>query len=457
MPPERRSHPILGTLRGQPSINDRVLSYRGTKYVEIIERWADSKLLSHQLSEPEYDATNFGPQCPQHASAQGFDVSLVADVELPANLPPYDEFECLNLVVTVPARVHEGARLPVMVWVHGYSPSDINPRGTQLRRNREAFSMHGRQLLAAVRNADIEPIVARSVEIGKPMIGVAINYRIGIFGFLVSEEMGIQGNFGPAMCFSMGQVTAVGESAGGISISTLLVAGEGPFFSKAIIISGDPTLRKPRRTPWHNQMYAKNLKMLGLECSSPKERRVRILRTMPSEELVSRLAMAQYWYAVIDGKFLKDEVHLGKPGAGITPWVNKVGGTVFKTTVLDNPTVFDRLQSAADKLFDEQEKYKLLAQYVLTPVHDESTRRSGLMELLSDLRFYLPTIKVAEGWPEGWPEGKCHTYHFHQLNPIVGAFFNRASHELDVAFVLQNFNKHFPDKVVKSAQRVSDI
>lgn len=60
-------------------------------------------------------------------------------------------------------------------------------------------------------------------------------------------------------------------------------------------------------------MYMENMKVLGLENLTIQER-VRTLRSMPADDLVARLPMAQHWCAVIDGEFLAEDVDLGLLG-----------------------------------------------------------------------------------------------------------------------------------------------
>lgn len=111
------THPILGRLRGISS-SEETTQYRNIKYANIPGRWKDSVLLS-QKNRVEFDATKFGPSCPQHPVGFPFDLSLVGNVELEREKEAEigDEFECLNLVVTVPSNGNvEKGLLPVMVW-----------------------------------------------------------------------------------------------------------------------------------------------------------------------------------------------------------------------------------------------------------------------------------------------------------------------------------------------------
>ncbi|KAF8150884.1 alpha/beta-hydrolase [Crassisporium funariophilum] len=99
------------------------------------------------------DASTFGNACPQPASS-----SLGA---------PIGE-DCLFLNVWRPQNLKSNAKLPVLFWIHGgafTSNSGSNP------------------------GADPTEIIQRSVEVGKPIIVVATNYRVNTFGFLSSASM----------------------------------------------------------------------------------------------------------------------------------------------------------------------------------------------------------------------------------------------------------------------------
>lgn len=174
---------------------------------------------------------------------------------------------------------------------------------------------------------DLQKFIARSVEIGKPIIGVSINYRVGILGFLASEELGATGNYGykdQVLAFRWikkhirgfggdpENVTAAGESAGGISLSTLLCAeiGDEALFDRVMIMSGEATLRKPRNMRWHEELYVDQLRFLGLE-GARRDERVKKLRNWDAEELCQRLPLAQHFCAWVDGKWLKEDVTLG--------------------------------------------------------------------------------------------------------------------------------------------------
>ncbi|KAF1959036.1 alpha/beta-hydrolase [Byssothecium circinans] len=464
-------HPTLRcALRGRSSIS--VVQFRNLKYASIPGRWKDS-ILNEKLnvdSEGLFNATNFGPSCPHKRGAQEWDLTLVGDVKMPlgeghaGGKEEMDEFECLTVNITVPKSAIQGSKkkLPVFVWVHGGGLSMGSNSWPQY---------------------NIAKFVERSVEIGKPVVGVSINYRTGVLGFLASEELGIDGNFGfkdQVLAFrwikrhiagfggNPSNVTAAAESAGGISLSVLLCAnvGDDGLFDRVVIMSGEATLRKPRNRAWHEQMYQDQLRMLGLERLGVDERR-RKLRNIDTEELMSKLPLAQHFCACVDGTFLAEDVRLGTMSDGRHKqhkpiWCKEfvIGdtahdGTVLKGRILDNPNALTLLQSLCAKHLTTSEASALLTAYNLhTPPTEKQKHR--LLVLASELRFYLPTIAAYSGWKSSTPSRACRRYHFHVPNPIEGPFLGLASHEFDIACLLRNFERHMDEKTKKAAIDMED-
>ncbi len=129
-------------------------------------------------------------------------------------LPPTDE-DCLSLDILAP---EDADGLPVFVWIHGGS---------------------------LTWGACSEPIYDGAALARRGMVVVAINYRLGVFGWLAHPELsaespdGVSGNYGlldqiealrwigrniGAVGGDPGNVTIAGESAGGLSVMYLMAA-----------------------------------------------------------------------------------------------------------------------------------------------------------------------------------------------------------------------------------------
>ncbi|RDX52231.1 carotenoid ester lipase [Lentinus brumalis] len=161
------------TVIGQP--NGTVVKYLGLPFAQ--PPVGDLRLRLPVPVSPfngTFNATAFGNQCIQQtfpplalpnglpAPARDY-MSLAGFLALPD--VPISE-DCLNLNVIVPADTSPQSKLPVAVWIFG--------GGFQIGSN-------------AVEPGEL--IVARSVEVGHPMIYVAVNYRLSAFGFLGGKEV----------------------------------------------------------------------------------------------------------------------------------------------------------------------------------------------------------------------------------------------------------------------------
>ena len=167
------------------------------------------------------DATKFGAHCAQE---HVFDDMVFQDAG-----PSED---CLFLNVYAPATADPKSKLPVMFWIHGGGYSGGS--GDEPRHNGDFLPLHG-------------------------VVLVTINYRLGVFGFLVTKELadeanGAAGNYGLLDTISAlhwvhdniakfggdpGNVTIFGESAGSFAVSSLMASplAQG-LFHKAIGESG---------------------------------------------------------------------------------------------------------------------------------------------------------------------------------------------------------------------------
>lgn len=468
-------HLTLGhSLRGKSTATS--VQFRNLTYARIPARYqdsiADDTLISGQ--DGIFDATKFGPSCPQKRGAQTWDLTLVGDVNLPCEqgqgeTEKMDEFECLHINVTTPKSclkapaIQEYRSLPVFVWVHGGGLSIGSNSWPQY---------------------DLQKFVDRSVEIGKPIVAVSINYRVGLFGFVANEELDARGNMGfkdQALAFrwirkhiagfggDSGNVIAAGESAGAISLSTLLCADVGTegLFDRVILMSGDVTLRKPRKIWWHHQMYKDQAVNLGIDYTERAGLKTR-LRGTDAETLVQQLPLAAHYCGHIDGDSLKGDVTSNVLADGQRvehkpAWCKEFvmgdtthDGTVLKARVLDHPQVLERLQAACSKHLTESDTQRLLAAYKLNSQLSSEQQRNALLRLASELRFHDPVRRAYKGWKTSAPPRPAFRYHFHIPNPFDGNFNNIASHELDVAFLLQQFNDQLSEQNQRVAQGMAD-
>jgi para-nitrobenzyl esterase len=163
------------------------------------------------------DALAFGPDFPQPAN--------------PNNRAPRQDEDCLYVNVWTP-QPQRGARLPVLVWIHG--GGFVQGSGSDLRCDGSLLASEG-------------------------AVVVTLNYRSGLFGFLAhpalsrESEHGVSGNYGlqdqlaalawvrrniEAFGGDASRITVFGVSAGSASISLLLASPlAGGAFDQAILHS----------------------------------------------------------------------------------------------------------------------------------------------------------------------------------------------------------------------------
>jgi len=456
-------HSTLGQhIRGVASPS--TIQFRNLKYGTIPARFKESVPDDTLNPGPDnvVDGTQFGPTSPQERVGQAWDLELTGEAVLSCapgqgDTEKMDEFKCLNMTVTIPKTAlgteKKGVHgLPVFVWVHGGG----------LCMGSNTWPQY-----------DLRRFVERSVEVGKPVIGVSFNYRLNIFGFLASEEIGAGGNMGfkdQVLAFRWvkkhiagfggdpNNITAAGESAGAISLSTLLCAHVGTegLFDRVVLMSGDATLRKWRNRWWQQKMYEDQSKYLKLEANDAEARRKVLLET-EAEKLTQKLPLLQHFCATIDGQFLTEDLTLEALMSGSSDrhkpsWCKEFvfgdtahDGIVLKSRVLDPPGSLMRLKMACDMHLTPSEAQELLSAYGLDQSLPKKEEAERLLVLVSELRFYLPVLKAYQGWKACSPPKRASVYHFHVPNPIAGPYKGLASHELDVAYLLQNYDEHFDD------------
>ncbi|KIL84050.1 sterol esterase precursor [Fusarium avenaceum] len=227
------------------NVMNKVESFGGIPYAEAPEgklRLRPPKRLQKSLGT--FDATGPAGACPQMLSSTKSKDVLFQLLGSIANLPFVQTVtgqseDCLTITVARPEGTKANAKLPVLFWIFG--------GGFQLGWS----SMY-----------DGTGLVNYGVGLNQPFIFVAVNYRVGGFGFLPGKEIQDEGsgNLGlldqrmglewvadniAAFGGDPDKVTIWGESAGAISVFDQMALYDGdhkyngkPLFRGAIMNSG---------------------------------------------------------------------------------------------------------------------------------------------------------------------------------------------------------------------------
>ncbi|KAK0460036.1 carotenoid ester lipase precursor [Desarmillaria tabescens] len=216
-----------------------------------------------------YDATDFGPSCPQQAirlpiltgipaEAVDYLVDSIYDVVLP------DDEDCLTINVLKPANATSNSKLPVIALRQHLVSGFLEARLIATTHAARTFLMvslsQGGFELGGTAMYDGTSIVTRSITLDQPVIYVSMNYRVSGFGFLAGKEVkeAAVGNLGlhdqrealrwiQKYIATFGgdptKVTLWGESAGAISAAMHMIAYDGDtqgLFHAAFMQSGSP-------------------------------------------------------------------------------------------------------------------------------------------------------------------------------------------------------------------------
>ncbi|KAG0039421.1 hypothetical protein BGZ82_008391 [Podila clonocystis] len=291
------------TATSQPT----VAKFLNIPFATVPERWRPA--IKATAWKGIHDGTKQGPVCPQPKSDNPWNnintKGIDEDNDEEGYNRLYSEEHCLNLNVFVP-KDHLAKALhliPVMVFIYGGG----------FRDGSNAMALY-----------DATNMCAQSIQLGRPVVVVAINYRLNYLGFMSSAELVQDINSDPRLSSATGNnhhnksvgnwglldqklalewvrdhihvfggnsqdVTAFGESAGAASIGFHLTIPEHHgLFQRAILQSGAVNTMPAGRAQIEGQRYFNHLcKHFGLlEPALSSAQRLDALRKIPARELV---------------------------------------------------------------------------------------------------------------------------------------------------------------------------
>jgi len=407
-----------------------VTSWKGVRYAAPPAR----KLRWRAPQPPEpwtdvADGSALGPVCPQPV-----------DPRIPIDLGAPQGDDCLTLNIWASSDVTDGARRPVLVWIHG---------GAYVLGSANQPLYDGRVL---AENGDV--------------IVVTVNYRLGAFGFLDLSSFStprrrFDSNLGlrdvlhalhwvrdniAAFGGDPDRVTLFGESAGAGIITTLLTspAAEG-LFAGAIAQSSPATslydVSRGRR------VAKQFLAALGLGDNDfdrltdlPDEALIEASRAVFNEvplQTPGTLAFAP----IIDGDLVPDHpVKLAREGRShpvpLIIGTNKHEAALFrwmKSPLM--PITPEAINAMFSQIAAEQPHLRLPTDDQINTAYPGLKGKARGMGVARDVGFRMPTVWLAEGHSAVAP---VYLYRFDWATPMLRLLRLHGAHATELPFVWGN-------------------
>ncbi|KAI1611228.1 carboxylesterase-like protein [Exophiala viscosa] len=449
------AHPLLGQITG--TSHDGVNRFCGIQYATLQNRFANPVVAEGDPSAA-LDAQKHGPRVISPAQGCDMELSLIQQT-LPHEKGSMSELDGLNLNIALPAK-HSG-RLPVFVFFHGGGFSIGSGSWPQY---------------------DPVRTVQLSIEQQEPVIGVTVNYRLGAFGFLYSQElskMGIKANRGlldqraalqwlqkniDGFGGDPEKITVVGESAGAVSC-TLHLQSEKPLFKQMMAMGGSSLLMKPLPMPVAEYAYGRVLDAVNIDTSLSSEEKLKSLLEIPAETFLSSIGPDVPLLAVHDEDYIRYPSSFAQwtqqgersqyPGM---KWCDRimVGDCQFDASIFlfavgpRKAGIAEAFRQSLEKSLKDfpDERAKLLDTYgIATSVSDDEDMLN-ILRFGTDIGFYAPAFTMAKAMSR-----RAFLYHFNEPNPWDGPFKGESTHILDVAFLFQNFIEHLGPEQQKLSKK----
>ncbi|EAW16306.1 putative carboxylesterase [Aspergillus fischeri NRRL 181] len=440
---------LLGEVRAET--HDGVSQFLGIQYATLKDRFADAELIE-QREGSILDASKDGPTALSPSFGCDFELGHIQHI-LPKKELPQSDLNCLNLNITVPAGTTATSKLPVFLFIHG--------GGLVLGAN-------------SWPQFDYARFVKLSVEKNLPIVAVSMNYRLGAFGFLTSNELrraGYNANNGlrdqkVAMRWVQkhiadfggdpDNVTLAGMSAGGACVTYHLDSDE-QLFKRAIVMSGTCLLIQPLPYDLHEQNYQQAIAALGLANASSEER-IRALLETPGDDLVAKIPPTFLAAPAIDRAMVTSVVtyaQVADKGSDIPrgkKWCEDlmIGDAQMDASIMaflmshtkkDCASKFiTAIYTILSSKLDVAQQ--ILDKYNITRDMTDDEAFPAILNYVNDIAFFAPVLTFAKGW-----KNNVYVYHFNEGNPWDGPWKDRASHILDLAYLFQNFREFMgPDQ-----------
>lgn len=365
-----------------------------------------------------------------------------------------DELTGLVLNLVLP-HAPGSAKLPVFAWVHG---------GSLL------FGSSNEPIFDGVN------LVSHSVTIGKPVVFASMNYRVGLGGFLASEAIRKElsqdghhgcGNFGftdqqvafewiskyiAAVGGDPDRVTAVGESAGGISIGNQLLAAHPPRIQQAVCMSGLAITLPPWTMDKHEELFRATCYHFDIDPSQSDV--LDRLRQIPQRDLADATPAIQGVPAgsgnpCIDGWFYaKDPLEIPEQAPD---WLDAVmigdtyhEGVIFRMNLsdVDYALVYDTLSKHVG---NAEETKIILQEYGIQQGLPQQTLTERIEHMAGDVLFKIPNLATSYNWQHRRSRNMF-LYHFDHQSRMENGLKGMAYHAYELLYLFKNLYHKLDDE-----------
>lgn len=428
-----------GRLRGV--VSGAVVAFKGIPYAAPpvgANRWRPPQPAAKWSGVR--DASKYGADCMQ--------LPFPGDAA-PLGVTPAED--CLYVNVWKPAR--GGRRLPVMVWIYG--GGFVNGGSSPEVYNGSRFAENG-------------------------IVFVSFNYRVGRFGFFAHPALtkesadGLAGNYAfmdqiaalkwvhrniAAFGGDPGNVTIFGESAGGMSVLTLMTspAARG-LFHKAIVESGGGrNLLGPMRKISQAQGALGSAESVGVAFAKKMgiegedARALEALRALPPEKIVDGLNMASmntptYSGPMLDGKIAVETVEQAF-----------LAGRQAKVPFIAGANNMDIGFSSARTLEDVFKPFgdlRARAEAVYNPDGKGDARTAGYQAAMDRMMIEPARFTVRRMAAAGQ---KAFHYRFSYVAESMRKEWPGAPHATEIPYVFNTVKVKYGDKLTPADQKMAEI
>ena len=363
--------------------------------------------------------------------------------------------DCLVLNVWRPAGAPANAKLPVMVWIYG--GGFVNGGSSPEVYSGHQFAKQG-------------------------VVVVSFNYRVGRFGFFahpaLSKESpdGPLGNYGfmdqiaalkwvqrniGAFGGDPGNVTILGESAGGFSIHALMTTplAKG-LFHKAIVQSGggrgsiNPGRRVSGQTPGGppsgEQVGLAFAKSVGIEGEDAAA--LAALRQLPADKVVAGLNMMTMFTPTYAGPMVDGQIVTGEPGR-----IYAAGGGADVPLIVgaNSMDIGFSMARTMDEVFAPfGAEHRAAAQAAFDPAESGDVRKVGTA-VASDTMMVEPARFVAKAWARaGRP---VYAYRFSYVADSMRKEWPGAPHATEIPYVFDTVKAKYGEALTPADAAMAQL